>query len=255
MGPPPGHPRPPCAVPRVLALLLSVAGGPLAAASFFLPFCVVCAPLSLPLETKGAEESEPQARPLSVRSSLCHPPPGSLAAFGGSGGREGLLVPRRNCPTRVAVLTGIFGDIPRGLAPFGGVLGEDLGVSSSPLSRPGAAPAPPRPVSAVLGGSALLSLDLSPKAAVKAIEWTFSSGTGATILVAVVGPGGFERPDPQDRFGERLEVGETELRIRDLKWGDNGTFQGRVKLIKPALVHDQSFELSLYGGCRSYRSR
>uniref|UniRef100_A0A8C9F6X8 Ig-like domain-containing protein n=1 Tax=Pavo cristatus TaxID=9049 RepID=A0A8C9F6X8_PAVCR len=52
----------------------------------------------------------------------------------------------------------------------------------------------------VLGGSVLLSPVLPPGSRVKEIEWSFSSGAGATIQVAEFGPGGFERPDPQDRF-------------------------------------------------------
>lgn len=93
----------------------------------------------------------------------------------------------------------------------------------------------------------LLSAALPPNKTVKEIEWSFSGGTGATIQVAEFGPGGFERPDPKDRFGKRLEMyNETALRIRDLQRGDSGVFGARIKM-QPALVDDQSFNLSVYG--------
>lgn len=110
-------------------------------------------------------------------------------------------------------------------------------------------------MSGVLGESALFSLDLSHIKNVTEIEWTFSNGIGNKILVAELNPGGFQRPNPQDRFGDRLEINETMLRIRELQWGDNGLYQARIKLIGPeALVEDRSFNLSLYGGCRWSRS-
>lgn len=116
--------------------------------------------------------------------------------------------------------------------------------------------APPRQLHAVLGGSVLLSPALSPNQTVKEIEWSFSGGGGgATIQVAEVGPGGFERPDPRDRFGSRLEMfNSTALRLRQLQSGDSGVFGARIKL-QPALVDDQAFNLSVHESVPTPRTR
>lgn len=93
----------------------------------------------------------------------------------------------------------------------------------------------------------LLSPALPPNKTVKEIEWSFSAGAGAMIQVAEFGPGGFERPDPNDRFKQRLEMfNETALKIRALERGDSGVYGARIKL-HPALVEDQTFNLSVYG--------
>uniref|UniRef100_A0A8C3BZR2 Ig-like domain-containing protein n=1 Tax=Cairina moschata TaxID=8855 RepID=A0A8C3BZR2_CAIMO len=106
--------------------------------------------------------------------------------------------------------------------------------------------AQPQQVIGILGGSVLLSPALPPGSRVKEIEWSFSAGAGATIQVAEFGPGGFERPDPHDRFKQRLEMlNATALRIRGLELGDSGVYGARIKL-HPALVEDQAFNLSVY---------
>ncbi|XP_037227021.1 uncharacterized protein LOC119140079 [Falco rusticolus] len=105
--------------------------------------------------------------------------------------------------------------------------------------------AQPRQVNGVLGGSVVLSPALPPNKTVKEIEWSFSAG--ATIQVAELGPGGFERPDPRDRFKDRLEMfNQTALRIVALERGDSGVYGARIKL-HPALVEDQFFNLSVCG--------
>ncbi|KAM6229246.1 LOW QUALITY PROTEIN: SLAM family member 8-like [Spheniscus humboldti] len=110
----------------------------------------------------------------------------------------------------------------------------------------GAMAARPRQVNGVLGGSVLLSPAL-PHKMVKEIEWSFLAGAGATIQVAEFGPRGFERPDPKDRFKDRLEMfDETALKIGALERGDSGVYGARIKL-HPAEVEDQSFNLSVYG--------
>ncbi|XP_074708983.1 SLAM family member 6 [Strix uralensis] len=135
----------------------------------------------------------------------------------------------------------------------GGGCGQERGgcwgspSSRLSLTRPGAAAAQPRQVNSVLGGSVLLSPALPPNKTVKEIEWSFSTGAGATIQVAEFVPGGFKRPDPQDQFKDRLEMfNETALRIRALERGDSGVYGARIKL-HPALVEDQLFNLSVYG--------
>ncbi|XP_064330863.1 SLAM family member 5-like isoform X2 [Phalacrocorax carbo] len=105
----------------------------------------------------------------------------------------------------------------------------------------------PQQVNGVLGESVLLSPTLPPNKKVKEIEWSFSAGTGTTIQVAEFGPGGFKRPDPKDRFKDRLEMfNETALKIRALERGDSGVYGARI-ILHPALVEDQSFNLSVYG--------
>ncbi|XP_061872328.1 SLAM family member 9-like isoform X2 [Colius striatus] len=119
----------------------------------------------------------------------------------------------------------------------------------------GQARAQPQQVNGVLGGSVLLSPTLPPNKTVKEIEWSFAGGAGATIQVAEFGPGGFERPDPKDRFKERLEMlNQTVLRIRALERGDSGVYGARLKL-HPALVEDQAFNLSVYESVPSPRTR
>ncbi|XP_066842265.1 SLAM family member 8-like isoform X5 [Anser cygnoides] len=115
--------------------------------------------------------------------------------------------------------------------------------------------AQPQQVIGILGGSVLLSPALPPGSRVKEIEWSFSAGAGATIQVAEFGPGGFERPDPNDRFKQRLEMlNATALRIGGLELGDSGVYGARIKL-HPALVEDQSFNLSVYESVPSPRTR
>nr|XP_032608719.2 SLAM family member 5 [Taeniopygia guttata] len=143
---------------------------------------------------------------------------------------------------------------PRGKARLPSLLLALLGLGPELLFGQARAAAP-RPVHGVLGGSVLLSPALPPNRTVKEIEWSFSAGTGATIQVAEVGPGGFERPDPRDRFGGRLEpVNGTALRLRQLQRGDSGVFAARIKL-QPALVDDQAFNLTVYEAVPSPRTR
>ncbi|XP_059727002.1 T-lymphocyte surface antigen Ly-9-like isoform X3 [Haemorhous mexicanus] len=142
---------------------------------------------------------------------------------------------------------------PRGKSRLPSLLLALLGLGPELLF--GQPRAPPRQVNGVLGGSVLLSPALLPNQTVKEIEWSFSAGTGATIQVAEVGPGGLERPDPRDRFGRRLElVNGTALRLRGLQRGDSGVFGARIKL-QPALVEDQAFNLSVYEAVPSPRTR
>ncbi|KAM9114683.1 T-lymphocyte surface antigen Ly-9-like [Pangshura tecta] len=101
-------------------------------------------------------------------------------------------------------------------------------------------------VNGILGGSVLLSVALSPGKEVKEIEWSFRAGSGVTIQLAEFTGGKFERPDPSDRFKQRLEkYDETSLRIRALELGDRGVYKARIKIV-PATVEEQAFLLAVY---------
>lgn len=93
----------------------------------------------------------------------------------------------------------------------------------------------------------MLSVDLSPGKKMKKIEWSFKAGTGVTIQLAEFNGEKFERPDPSDRFQQRLEMyNETSLRIKALELGDSGVYEARVKIL-PATLEEQAFLLTVYG--------
>ncbi|XP_065275876.1 hepatic and glial cell adhesion molecule-like [Emys orbicularis] len=105
---------------------------------------------------------------------------------------------------------------------------------------------PRRPVNGILGGSVVLSVDLSPGKNVNKIEWSFRAGTGVTLQLAEINWGKFERPDPKDRFKQRLErYNETSLRIKALELGDRGVYEARIRIV-PATVEEQAFLLAVY---------
>ncbi|XP_019411487.1 PREDICTED: SLAM family member 9-like [Crocodylus porosus] len=98
----------------------------------------------------------------------------------------------------------------------------------------------------VLGGSAWLSVSLSPGELVRATEWSFSTGAGSAIMVAEFSTGQLKQLDPGGQFGQRLEVpNATTLGIRELKKSDGGMYSARVKL-HPATVRDCHFHLAIY---------
>ncbi|XP_077172824.1 SLAM family member 5-like isoform X2 [Paroedura picta] len=106
-------------------------------------------------------------------------------------------------------------------------------------------PSPPRRASGVLGGSVVLSVSVMPGAKVREIEWSFQAGSGPALLVALFRDGKFDRPDPSDRFKQRIEMFNETLRIKALEMNDSGVFGARVKIL-PALVEDQLFHLTVY---------
>uniref|UniRef100_A0A8C3BWA1 Ig-like domain-containing protein n=1 Tax=Cairina moschata TaxID=8855 RepID=A0A8C3BWA1_CAIMO len=115
------------------------------------------------------------------------------------------------------------------------------------LIAAGSAGAQPQPVSGVRGHSVLLSLALPNSSWVKTAEWHFRAGTGKKIQVAEFGPNGFERPDPHDRFKQRLEMpNATALRIGGLEPGDSGIYGVWIKYNSTVEVEDQAFNLSVY---------
>ncbi|KAM6330961.1 SLAM family member 6-like, partial [Alca torda] len=111
----------------------------------------------------------------------------------------------------------------------------------------GTAATKPRQVNGVLGGSVLLSPLLPHNETVKEIQWSFSAGDGVTIVVAQFGPSGFKRPNPEDRFQERLEMfNATALNITALGRGDSGVYRARI-ILHPAVEEEYFFNLSVYG--------
>ncbi|XP_027529229.1 SLAM family member 8, partial [Neopelma chrysocephalum] len=146
---------------------------------------------------------------------------------------------------------------PSVAAPGGGCGGllADFGVSEPEWSDSvpprgwgvgeGTAATRTRQVNGVLGGSALLSLDLLPNETVKAVDWAFLDVNSVKNLVAEFHHGEFERSNPQDRFGDRLEVNETALRIGTLERGDSGIYEARI-ILHPTKVETQLFALSVY---------
>ncbi|XP_032060185.1 SLAM family member 5-like [Aythya fuligula] len=102
-------------------------------------------------------------------------------------------------------------------------------------------------VSGVRGRSVLLSPALPNSSEVKTAEWYFRTGTGKKIRVAEFGPKGFERPNPHDRFQQRLEMpNATALRIGGLELGDSGIYGVWIKYNSTVEVEDQVFNLSVY---------
>uniref|UniRef100_A0A8C4VVI4 Ig-like domain-containing protein n=1 Tax=Gopherus evgoodei TaxID=1825980 RepID=A0A8C4VVI4_9SAUR len=124
--------------------------------------------------------------------------------------------------------------------------GTSLLVQTCPDPGLFQAPTAHRQVNGILGGSVLLSVDLSPGKKVKEIEWSFRAGSGVTIQLAEFTGGKFERPDPSDRFKQRLEkYNETSLRIKVLELDDRGVYEARIKIV-PATVEEQAFLLAVY---------
>ncbi|KAI6073041.1 SLAM family member 8 [Aix galericulata] len=123
----------------------------------------------------------------------------------------------------------------------------------APRNSARSAGAQPQPVSGVRGRSVLLSLALPNSSRVKTAEWYFRAGMGKNIQVAEFGPNGFERPDPHDRFQQRLEMpNATALRIGGLEPGDSGVYGVWIKYHSTAEVEDQEFNLSVYEATKPF---
>ncbi|XP_014817424.1 PREDICTED: uncharacterized protein LOC106899986 [Calidris pugnax] len=125
-----------------------------------------------------------------------------------------------------------------------------LGVSilqTVPVPTTGTTNPPPQRVNGSLGGSVLLSPLLLPNETWNETEWSFSGDTRPTIQVAKVGPDGFKRPNPKDRFKNRLKMlNQTTVKIEPLELGDSGVYKAQI-LLDTAEVMEQSFILSIYG--------
>ncbi|XP_042296251.1 uncharacterized protein LOC121915791 isoform X2 [Sceloporus undulatus] len=102
-------------------------------------------------------------------------------------------------------------------------------------------------VNGVLRRSTLLSVsNISPSEEVTRVEWDFQPQNGTGLSIAEFRDGKWERPNPKDQFGMRLElVNETTLRIRNLEKEDSGVYKARVRL-HPAKIEEHCFRLTIY---------
>ncbi|XP_066467056.1 SLAM family member 6-like isoform X2 [Tiliqua scincoides] len=82
------------------------------------------------------------------------------------------------------------------------------------------------------GGSVLLQINSSLSGnMVNRIEWIFQPKGSKPFTIAEFQGVRTQRPNPSDRFGERLEaINETRLRIKDLELEDAGVYEARVRL-------------------------
>ncbi|XP_054855019.1 uncharacterized protein LOC129343057 isoform X2 [Eublepharis macularius] len=110
------------------------------------------------------------------------------------------------------------------------------GASSHPVQRP---------VVGDLGGSVSLQVSVPPGTEVARIEWDFQPGSGQALVIAEFTPGQWERPNPEDRFGPRLEkADETTLRIQALAKEDSGVYTAHVRY-RTAEVQEHVFLLQV----------
>ncbi|XP_042294771.1 uncharacterized protein LOC121915020 [Sceloporus undulatus] len=107
-------------------------------------------------------------------------------------------------------------------------------------------PAKVRHVDSTLGGSVLFPITISSMKTVAEIEWKFETERGLALLIAEFSDGKLVRPNPRDRFGQRLEmVDETTLKIKDLEREDSGVYMARV-MLATFTVLEYFFNLTVY---------
>ncbi|XP_077203999.1 uncharacterized protein LOC143842433 [Paroedura picta] len=203
--------------------------------------------LSLGLRGKGAGPSESEL--VSVLPSLrgdrgpkWRASPASLGGFPGSLAPPAQETPER-CQPRASGRRSWAAECTETL-PW--VPATDSSQETEGRARPGAPvpnPAQHR-VEGLLGEAALLSVLLPPGKAVTKIEWEFQAGNVPEVrAIADFIKGNFERPDPEDRFKQRLEkVNETTLRIKGLQGEDGGVYKAHVRFTSTEM-EEQTFLL------------
>ncbi|XP_054829676.1 T-lymphocyte surface antigen Ly-9-like [Eublepharis macularius] len=115
------------------------------------------------------------------------------------------------------------------------------GTANIPAQNP-----PRHQVNGIRGGSVLLRVSITSSQTVAKIEWKFQPQTGLTLVIAEFISGKLKRPNPRDRFGQRLEMAdEATLRIVELEPGDRGVYKARVRLAS-AVVEEHSFHCTVH---------
>ncbi|XP_015285050.1 PREDICTED: SLAM family member 8-like [Gekko japonicus] len=104
-----------------------------------------------------------------------------------------------------------------------------------------------RQVNGTVGGSVLLTALIPPGKAVAEIEWNFQLQDDTVLVIAEFTKGNFGRPDPGDRFQQRLErANETTLRLKNLVKEDSGVYTAHVTF-ESGEAPTQTFRLVVSG--------
>ncbi|XP_063002064.1 SLAM family member 6-like [Elgaria multicarinata webbii] len=105
---------------------------------------------------------------------------------------------------------------------------------------------PPHQMNGIRGQSASFLIQIPPTKVANEVEWNFQSKSGKTLLIAAWTDGQWERPNPSDRFGQRLEMAaENSLRIKGLEMEDSGVYKGYVTL-HTGEIPEYMFNLTVY---------
>nr|XP_003229706.2 PREDICTED: T-lymphocyte surface antigen Ly-9 [Anolis carolinensis] len=115
-----------------------------------------------------------------------------------------------------------------------------LGVGSNPEKPPS------HWMSAIQGGSVSFRLSIPSEKVIVGIEWNFKVKDGSILLIGESSNGKWKRPNPEDQFGDRLElVNQTMLRVHDLKTEDGGIYTAHVRFDTDE-IPEYNFPLAVY---------